>query len=777
MKSLVNTCINRILGHKWLTVLVCLAILILCAVKLDSIANSSSFRDLFNEDNPELIANDRLNDIYAHASANVVLIAVAPQSGTVFAREALAAIETLTEISWQLPYASRVDSLTNHLHIRTEEDDLIIEPLAENAETLTDAELLEISEIALDSRELKNRLVSSDGRVGGLTINFAISMERDAAVNEVNDALEAAIDDIRNQYEDIRFYTVGEMVSNRAFTRTTQNELQILLPTAFVVILLIGWAFTRSVFSPLLLLLLIVFTVGSTMGVAGWSNLVLTPISAYIPIVVMAITVAYSIHIISGTLQNLRNGATRLDAISDSVNENIYPIFLTSLTTAVGFLSLNFSDVPSFRTLGNFVAIGAVLNFFYSMTFLPALLAILPLRSTGQERTKMPDLYTRLADFIVSRRKALLLGMPVISALCVAGIFQIELSDDFTKYYGERHEFRRNLEFVNNNLTGVNTQEYSLDSGVDSGITDPTYLQKIDDFAQWYRQQPGVHHVWVFSDIIKNLNQKLNGNDPAYYRLPEEQALVAQYLLLYELSLPLGRDLNNSINVPKSATRMVVTHRGLSSREERMMAERGYGWLESNAPGLASRPAGFAMMLAYLSERSVRSMLLGTAIAVVVVSVILLLVFRSIRYGLVSLIPNFLPGLMSIGIWGYISGNVGMAAAVFIVISFGIVVDDTIHLMTRYLKARREGGASSPDAVREAVGSAGRALWCTTAVLTLGFAVFAFSGFQPNWSLGVLVSLSVGLAFVLDFLLLPPLLMAIDGVKPGESRPSTGRAG
>jgi len=158
-------------------------------------------------------------------------------------------------------------------------------------------------------------------------------------------------------------------------------------------------------------------------------------------------------------------------------------------------------------------------------------------------------------------------------------------------------------------------------------------------------------------------------------------------------------------------------------------------------------------------------MLTGTAIAVLVVSAILLLVFRSVRYGLISLVPNFVPGIMSIGIWGYFTGNVGIAAAVFIVISFGIVVDDTIHFMTRYLKARREDGSTPAGAVSASFGSVGRALSTTTAVLILGFIVFVFSGFQPNWSLGGLVSVSIGLALIMDFLLLPPLLMLVDGMK------------
>jgi len=380
------------------------------------------------------------------------------------------------------------------------------------------------------------------------------------------------------------------MVSNRALSRTTDNELQLLVPIALIVILLAAALLTRSLFSPLALLILIVFTVGSTMGVAGWSGIVLTPISAYIPIIVMAVTVAYSIHIITGTFTRMRSGASKIDAITGSIDANMYPIFLTSVTTVVGFASLNFSNLPPFRTLGTFVAIGVIFNFVFSMTLLPTLLSFLPLKAPKGAESRS-NRYLQLADFVIGRRRLLMWSMAAIAILCMAGVFRIELSDNFVKYYGERHEFRQNMEFVINNFTGLDTQEYSLDSGKEGGITDPAYLNKIDDFAQWYRAQPGVHHIWVFSDIIKRLNRNLNNNNPEFYRIPSDGEVAVQYLLLYELSLPQGRDLNNSINVSKSATRMVVTHRNLTSREQRRLAERGADWLATNAPGLAAQPA------------------------------------------------------------------------------------------------------------------------------------------------------------------------------------------
>ena len=311
------------------------------------------------------------------------------------------------------------------------------------------------------------------------------------------------------------------------------------------------------------------------------------------------------------------------------------------------------------------------------------------------------------------------------------------------------------------NLTGMENLEYSLSAGREGGITDPDYLRKIDAFAEWYRTQPEVLHVQAFSDIMKRLNKNMHGDDPAFYRLPEDPELAAQYLLLYELSVPFGRDLNNRIDVGKSATRMTVTMLSLHTQAQRELDARGQDWLHANAPDLATEASGISLVFAHLNTRNSKSMLWGTITAMALISFLLIWIFRSVRLGLVSLVPNFIPSAMAFGVWGYLYGQVGNAGSLVTAIAFGTVVDDTIHFMSKYLKARREG-LSASEAVHYAFRSVGRPLFTTTMILVLGFLVFATSGFVISWMLGLLVALTIGFALLCDFLLLPPLLIAID---------------
>ena len=753
---------DTIVHRRWVVAVFATVIMLAVTGGARFIGITNDYRSLFDEDNPQLAALDALEETYS--SSNTALVAIAPREGSVFTRETLGAIEELTEAAWRAPWATRVDSLTNFSHSEASEDELVVEPLVEGAPSLTDADLARIEGIALGSIELTGRLVSRDGRVAGLAINFALPEDADAALAEISDYLRSSLDEARARHPDLAYHLTGDVILHRTFADVTQGEMETLAPIVFLIIVVACGLLLRSVLGTLALVITLVFVVNSTMGFAGWIGTVFNPVNSGVPIIVMTVAVAHSVHIVAAVLAGMRQGLARPEAVAESIRTNAWPVFLTTATTAIGFLSLNASDSPPFRVLGNLVAFGVVCAFFFSMTLLPALLSILPLRAprAGPERA---DFFDRFGAFVVARRNFLIWFVTLLAIALVLGIPRIELTDNWTKYFDERYEFRRDTDFVIENLTGMETIEYSLRAGREGGITDPDYLRAVDAFAKWYREQPEVAHVQAFSDIMKRLNRNMHGDDPAFHRLPDDPALAAQYLLLYELSLPFGSDLNNRLDIAKSATRLTAVTRSLSARQQRELDARAQGWLGVNAPQLATAGSGVSIAFAHLSQRNIRSMLRGTIIAMALISLILMGVFRSVRLGLVSLVPNFIPAAMSFGLWGYLVGRVGLAGSVMTAIAFGIIVDDTIHFLSKYLRGRRDG-LSAPEAVRSTFRTVGRALWTTTAVLALGFLVFASSGFEVSWALGLMVATTIVFALLADFLLLPPLLMAIDRRKP-----------
>ncbi len=754
--------IALILGHRWLTILLSLLFMLgLASGVRHIVAVDVDVRNHFSADDPHIVALEHLETTYA--LSNAALVAVAPQDGNIFTRQALVAIEELTDQLWRTPYVTRVDSITNHSHSEGIGDDLIVEQLVDEAGSLGDDDLQRIRRIALETQEVAGRFVSRDGRVAGLVVSVTLPDDREQGKREVTDFLHATAARARASYPGIDYHLTGEIILNRAMGDAINDDMGVLGPVALGTMLLVSILLLRSLWGTVAIVVMLVVVMLSALGFTGWVRVPLFGESGAALFVLMAVTVAHSVHIIEAMRAALGRGMGRKDAAAHALQVNMWPVFLTSFTTAIGFLSLNFAEMPPFQVMGNIVAFGAMCAFAYSVTLLPAFLSIVPMRGAAARAGKS-DFFEFFGRFVVSHHTVLLCSCAIVIITLIAGISRIELKENWLELLDDSYEFRRSTDFVSENFTGVESYEYSLNSGREGGITDPGYLRQVDEFAEWYRAQPEVAHVFAVSDIMKRLNKNLHGDDPDWYRIPDDPDLAAQYLLLYEFSLPVGRDLNNLIDFDRSSTRATVVLKSLSTNEKLALDQRAQTWFQQNAPGLEVGATGVSVVGAHSIQRNIEGMLLGTIVAMAIVSLLLLFVFRSVRFGLISLIPNFVPAAMAMGLWGYVVGEVGVAASVVTAIAFGIIVDDTIHFMTKYVKARKSGLLPS-ESVQSAFHSVGRALLTTTIVFGLGFMVFGASGMATNQALGLLVGITVIIALLADFLFLPPLLMALDGTR------------
>jgi predicted RND superfamily exporter protein len=456
----------------------------------------------------------------------------------------------------------------------------------------------------------------------------------------------------------------------------------------------------------------------------------------------------------------MRAGMQRTAALVETLRLNFMPVTITSLTTVVGFLALNFSDSPPFWHLGNITAIGITAAWLFSIILLPALLSILPLGfKASKTNTERESAMSRFADFVISHRRKLLVLTSVFSLALIMFIPTLKLNDQWINYFSTNIEFRNDSDEALQYL-GMYPVDFSVPAAGSGGISEPEYLTYLEQFTTYLREQPEVTHVYAFSDVMKRLNKNLHGDDESYYSIPDNRELSAQYLLLYEISLPSGLDLNDRINIDKSATRVTATLGDVSSIETKRFLQAADDWLAVNAPQwMQSKPTGPQVMFTYIAERNMQNMVAGTVAAIVVISLILMLALRSFSLGLLSLIPNGLPILASFGAWALLVGEVGFSVATVASISLGIVVDDTVHFLTKYTRARRERGLSAEESIRYAFNSVGTAILVNTAILAIGFAVLLASNFKVNADMGLLTSLAIVLALVLDFLLLPSLLL------------------
>jgi hypothetical protein len=460
-------------------------------------------------------------------------------------------------------------------------------------------------------------------------------------------------------------------------------------------------------------------------------------------------------------LQKMREGFSKNNAIIESLRVNFHPVTLTSLTTIAGYLALNFSESRPIHDLGNITAIGMAAGWVYSVISLPALMALVPLKVKVRPGNTSSSI-NALGAWVVRHRYA----VSSIAGFCVVlslfSIPRIELNDQFLEYFDDSITFRKDVDFTVENLEGAVGVQFAVGSGETGGVSDPAYLSKLEEFSLWLRSRPEVAHVRSLTDIMKQLNRSMHGDDRIWYRLPEERNLAAQYLLLYEMSLPYGLDLTNMINMDKSSSRVGVMLRKITAHEQRQFADAAENWLRDNTPSaMHSMAAGTPIMFAHISERNIKSMISGNVLALLFITLTITLALRSIPLGLVSLVVNTLPIILTLGVWGLVVGRIGMASAIFTATAFGIIVDDTIHFLSKYERARRENKASAEEAVLYACRTVAPPMITTSFMLAVGFGIVATSSFLVNANLGLLTMLAVVFALLCDLFLLPSLLVFI----------------
>jgi len=749
-------------------------LLVIAASGLGSLRFSNDFKAYFDEDNPQLVAFETLQKTYA--SYDTLLFVIAPANGDLFTSENLELVQQLTEKAWLLPWAGRVDSLSNFSHIYSEDDDILIEPLYDEATDLNADTLARIKSVALGEPDLVKRLVSEQGHVGAVNVVFNLPGKNESGeVIQIEQAARQLKNEFEQAHPGLTIYLSGMLMMNHAFLDSARRDITLLIPlalliSAFTLFFMLGRSsVTLASFAN------VIATTAVTMGIAGWMGVVLTPTTAIVPVVILTLVVANSVHILCSYQDSLCSGMDNQSAIIASLVINLQPVMVTSVTTVIGFLSLNFNESPPLRDLGNLAALGMVVTYATTIILLPAFVAVLSPR-ISRTPTWCSRLVTACGAQIVSRPWHFLLTSAVLVVMLVSMAPGNRINDAYLEYFDDSIPFRHATDFMTENLTGIYQLQYSVSAGESGGVQEPGYLRYLERYVSWLRSQPEVMSVTSLTDIMKRLNRTLNGDQQAWYRLPETRQQSAQALLMYESSLPVGLDVNHLVDIDKSASRVEVTLVNLGSQELLAFNRRAEQWLTANLPTTAQRlvpgtehvmqaakGASPALMFSSVSETNIPSVLTGVFGALILISLILIVELRSLRLGLLSLLPNLVPVAMAFGVWSLLVGSVGMAAAVVASLTIGIIVDDTVHLLSKYQRARKQMGMDPDQALQYVISTVGNAMFVTSVVLIAGFLVLALSPFNPNAHMGVLCALTIGFALLADFFLLPPLLLLIEG--------------
>lgn len=753
---------NWLVGNPWLVLVGSLLLACVFMSGMSQLTFRSDNRVFFADNNPDLIQLEKFEQLYGRDD-NLVFVIKALE-GDLFTPKRLDAINQVTEGAWTLPDVKRVDSVTNFQRVQAVGDDIEIDHLARVGDPLTDSQAAQLKVDAVLEPLLTDRLLSRDGTLGLVAVQFRFKAETASDQSEAAMAAgQVLLQQYREAYPDLEIGLSGSVALDHAFVEASIFDSSVLLPIMVIALLVIIAVLLRSAAGAAATFLVIVLSTLCALGLAAFCGVPLSSPSVIAPNIILTLATCDCIHMCAGMMRLRRAGLGKRDAVKESLLECWWPVTLTTITTAVGFLTLVFSAVPPFAHLGIIVAIGSLMAWFISVTFFPALLCLLPW-SVKAASTMPADRVSMIIANAVTRRPyffvvTLSIATVVLSALAFTNV----LDDRYVRYFDQSYSFRVATDRMNEDLGGFYILEFSLDSLEADGVSNPQYLREVDAFAQWLREQPGVTHVHGLPDIMKTINRAMQGGSVNEFHLPENRNLAAQYLAIYEMSLPFGMDLRNQLTADKRYSRLSVSLNDISTGDMTDLQARAESWAGHNTDLIAAsaKATGTSLLFAHIGNRNIQEMLRGMAVGVIVVWGIFILAFRSFPLSLLGTVANFAPCMATLGIWALINGEVGMAVATVASVTFGIVVDATIHMITCYLRLQREENLGVVDAVNGAFKSVGPGLIAMTLSLATGFICLAFSGFQINAWMGLMAALTIIVALLFDLLLIPSILLAL----------------
>jgi predicted RND superfamily exporter protein len=693
-------------------------------------------------------------------SRSALFTFIAPD-GDIFNREALTAMEALHARFGEVQSAVAVGSMVNYRLNAVDETIYGRQYLLPPVDSLSDNDLAEVRDIALADEDLVKTQLARDGDMALAIFKYRPSGEGLSERLEIARSVVALRDRLRGDYPGVEIYVLGndlfELDSYNAQIKDRNN----LAPLVALATTLLLWLCLNSLVYALCTLVVSFLGILLTIGTVGWSGFAFNQISNMGPLVVLTIAMAHGIHIISIYLQGLHEGLSKLEALEQSLRLNLQPVTLATVTTAMGFLSLNYCSSAGIYGFGNAVAMGVVWAYLVTLTLLPALIMWVPTRRIPRP-LGVRGMIRRVSDLVTQRGNALFWGLSVIIVVCLAMLPLNKVDFDRFEFIDKDSDFHRVITALAEKIGNDQSLVYAIDSGQYYGIADPAFMLEVERFADWLEEQPDVSVVNSYVGMLKTLNEAENDNDEAWHILPDDNLQVIDYLVGYQLVQEIEPHLEPIFDPEYTTVRVVVGTSNLSNVQLLELNKRIEAWHTANInPDYRVLHGSNTILYARLNDTISRQLLEGFTVSFLLITLTMLVGLRSVRYGLISIAPNLLPPAVVFGVWGLFVGQLSPYILMLFSISIGLVVDDSVHVLSKYMAARKAG--ENPDeAVRYSLDKAGSAITITTAALAMGTFILVFSNTYYYQNVALMLTPIIVVALLLDLLFLPPLLVKLD---------------
>ncbi len=752
MKNFLDRFVNGLLSNPKKSILLGVLFTAIFIPGLFKVEPEFSYKGYYRADHPLIVAFNQFEKTFG--GDDRIAIVVHSEKG-IFNQNHINTIIELTDKMWEVSDIIRVDSLSNYNYTRAEGDDIVVSPFLEDEE-LTDEFISERKKIALSDEILPNYLISEDAKT-----TMVIGRFRPIFEGKVH--YDKGIDEIRNivkEYEsksDLKFYLAGNAMVNNAFKEVSSHDLKLIIPVLSLVIMILLIYTFKNMVGIFLPLIVIATSNIVTFGAAGYLGIQYSNITSAIPIILIAISIADTIHILLTFYQFKNEGYSSKEAAFKASRKNLIPTFLTSVSTAIGFISLSSSQLLPIFGLGILGFIGSMSAWVLSfLIVVPCLTYISDKRKKKLQSINISESFVKkYTEFIKKYARWVCLSFVALSGLTLYIGLQNEVNSDPLIYLSEKVPFRVATEFLDHNLGGVSGVEVVINSGSVDGAKDPIFMKKIETLEDWMKERHFYTRIISYVDIVKSLNRALEQGKSEEYRIPDDKNKIAQELFLYGMSVPQGKDINDQITVDNSTVR--VTGLWTVHSSKLILEEINLINAKVKELGLDGYVSGKMPVYHNMNNFVVQTFFQSILSAIFLIGLMMVFLFKSVRIGVMSMIPNVVPLFVGGAAMYLMNKPLDIGTVIIGAICLGIAIDDTLHFLISYSNYRKSG-ADKFTAVEQTLYRTGVALVGTTVILICGFASFLLADFVPNMNLGIGTMIVLFVALVTDLVLLPAIL-------------------
>lgn len=768
MTALIRAWADFVITQRLYIIVASLVLLPAILVTGPEIPFDNSTERYFVAGDPALIEYDNLIELFGDNEYLIVGFEAAPGAADIFTADTLRDIGRVSDFLEYHEYISQLRSISTFQYIHADGDDLSTDYLIDDIEELIEspAAIEQVKTILNDEPLALDTLITRDFRHTRIAARVEYRGDTSETKIQLVQDLYRFVEEENIASDDYILHLSGYPLVQERFETVSAEDTGFLIPIMVVVMLVILFASFRSVVATVIPWLIIACGILLVLEIQAYLGIPHTTIDsgALVPTLII-IGIGITVHVLLEFFYFMRAGNSGIDSARSTILNIWQPAFFTAITTSAGFYALSITKIMPIKEFALLGAIGPIILFLFALSVLPAALSYM--KSIPNDTANILDagvissITGGVPDFTLKNKyKLLVLGL-IVLVFSLWNIPNIKIDTNYVTLFKEQSPTRLDIIYFDDVYRGMMNLDIILDSGEVDGIKEPAFLTQLKEIESWLVERDTLGPVNSLVDYLQEINQSLNGDDPDYFRLPDSKEMTAQFLLLYDSS-GANEDLSDIKDFDNRFARLVVpvVNMPASAMKEELDSIEAY--LRENysqlQPVITGTMALYTVQDIYISEGMAQSFI----IALSVITVFFIFLFKSFKYGILSIIPSVLPIILAGSFAGWLGIYLDQSAVIIFAMTMGLAVDDAIHVMSRYLLAKNSG-SNTKQSIQRAMDESGRAVIFSSMVLVFGFSVLCFGSFTTVIYVGLFGSIIMSLALLGDMIFLPAILHLIDG--------------